>query len=200
MKQIKRKLVAALALTLGSLAVGLPAGATTMVYYGTEKLATDCSFVVLGRVVTLEAGYHDAIFGGNHHEIYTWTTVQVDRAWGWREPTELITLEESGGTVGKRTSVVDGLPRFEVGDEVLVFVEQRPDGHYKTFGMFLGAMRVERDGGGKAYLVRPQEAEGAAVVEAGFGADLMTPAADGRFELDAFVAALRDLMIAQGRD
>jgi hypothetical protein len=200
MNRITRKRAAALWLALGVLALGQPASATTMLYYGTQKLATDCSFVVLGRVLTVEAGYHDAMFGDGHHEIYTWTTLQVERTWGWSAPAEMITIEEAGGTVGTRTSIVDGLPRYEVGDEVIVFVEQRPDGHYKTFGMFLGAMRVERDADGQAFAVRSMDAAGTRIVDAGHGADLTPPAAEGRFELEAFLTALESCLSGQGRN
>lgn len=182
------------------LSVGVaPTHATTMVYYGTEKLLEDCSFVVLGRVVGVECSYHDAVYGGNHHEIYTFTTIAIDRSWGKGSPTGTIVIEEAGGMVGTRVSTVDGLPQYSLGQEVLVFVERRPDGHFKTFGMFLGALTVQREPGGRAFLVRPALPAGTGLVDAGFDRDLIEADSLNHFDLEAFMTTLTQRTEGKGR-
>ncbi|MFB3909011.1 MAG: hypothetical protein ACE15D_11475 [Candidatus Eisenbacteria bacterium] len=196
-----RRAIPAAAVLLGLLAIAGPVSttqATSLVYYGTEKLLADCDFVILGKVVADEADFHDARYAGEDREIYTYTTLDVIDSWGWAGAEPFLTLEEIGGQAGSVVSIVDGVPRFFVGEEVLVFVERRPDGHYKTFGMFLGALPVLRDGAG-ARLIRPSTPEGTTAVEAGLGADIVPPGPDGRFALDPFVDAIAHHYQAEGR-
>lgn len=181
-----------LALALGAMVLLIgarPSRATTMLYYGTEKLLEDCSFVVVGQVETVEFVYHDERFGFGSHEIYTLTTIIPSRSWRWENPQERIVIEEIGGVVGRRVSTVDGLPHFSPGEEVLVFVEQRPDGHYKTFGMFLGAFRAE-EAEGRLLWTRPQVLPGTTVVPSPFNQELAPMDAQGRIDRAAFLEAI----------
>jgi hypothetical protein len=182
------------------LLVGAPVTqATTMVYYGTEKLLEDCSFLVFGRVTAVQSAYHDAVHGGSHHEIYTFTTIAIDRSWREGVPAGSIVIEEVGGSVGARVSTVDGLPTFAPGAEVLLFVERRPDGHFKTFGMYLGALTVQRDADDRAFLVRPDVPARTRVVDTGYARDLIEPDAQGRFSLDTFLTAVDRHESGKGR-
>jgi hypothetical protein len=181
------------------LAAATSTQATTMVYYGTEKLLDDCSFVVLGRVTGVQCAYHDAVYGGTNHEIYTLSTIAIDRTWGDGAPVGTMVIEEIGGSVGTRVSNVDGVPRFTAGDEALLFVERRPDGHFKTFGMYLGVLAVQRDPAGQAFLLRPEVPAGTTVVEAGFARDLIEPDALGRFPMDPFLDAIARRESGEGR-
>lgn len=173
--------------------------ATTLVYYGTEKLLDDCEFVIQGRVVENQCAYHDTIYDSNRHEIYTFTTIEVERSWAWDNPTATITLEEIGGQVGTRISTVDGIPRFVEGTEVLVFVERRPNGHFKTFCMFLGAFTVTRDPEEGIFLNRPVRVAGTKVLDGDYGNELITPDAMGQYALGPFIEALESRLDAEGR-
>ncbi len=192
------KILGGLLCVLALCAGVMTASATTMMYYGTQKLLTDCAFVVQGRVISSECAYHDDLHGGAHHEIYTFTTIEIDRAWGAANPGATIVIEEIGGRVGTRHSIVAGIPRFMVGDETLLFIERRPDRHLKTCGMFLGAFRVEQ-AAGEIHLTRPAVPRGTTVFPSEFSQELVAADEEGHFELGAFIDAMELQLIREGR-
>ena len=58
---------------------------------------------------------------------------------------DTITFRVPGGQVGRYRSVTVGAPMFESGDEVVLFLTQKPDGLPFVFGLNQGVFRVRRD-------------------------------------------------------
>jgi hypothetical protein len=61
---------------------------------------------------------------------------------------ETVTLKHRGGTFGDLTIHISGMPRFTPGEEVLLFLEDDPEGEkdmYYTVGMIQGLFRIETD-------------------------------------------------------
>jgi hypothetical protein len=96
--------------------------------------------VVEGRVVSVEAKFRE-----DHQFIYTYVTIDVDDTHKGRLTTNRIVLEELGGMANGIEAVVEGVPEFEAGERVLVFLEARDEGLYKTYGWVQGKYRIETD-------------------------------------------------------
>lgn len=70
-------------------------------------------------------------------------------------PPATIVLELLGGAVGGEELIVDGMPRFAVGDEDILFVSGNGRAACPLYGMMHGRYAIERDPVAKrAYVVR----------------------------------------------
>ncbi len=136
-----RAALAALAITLSVTAPG-PAGSTTLLKMGVERLSRDAVMVVQGHVAWDYAARPDP-----DAPIYTYTGIEVSRCVAGECP-EAVTLKHRGGTVGEWTLYIPGMPRFTPGREVLLFLENDPEGEkdlYYTVGMIQGFFDVTTD-------------------------------------------------------
>ena len=67
-------------------------------------------------------------------------------------PGDTITLEELGGTVGDRRLEVPDVPRFTVGEAVLLCVHRTELGRWETYGATQGKFAVTRDRQGQVWV------------------------------------------------
>ena len=74
-----------------------------------------------GRVVAIESSWDAAA-----DTIYTHVTLDVVRAWGLPGSPARIVVKQLGGVVGDIAFVVGGQARFEIGEEVMLFLDVRP--------------------------------------------------------------------------
>jgi hypothetical protein len=56
-----------------------------------------------------------------------------------------ITVRLPGGRVGHLTAAVDGTPRFNAGEEAVVFLERAPAGGFSVAAWVEGTFRIGRD-------------------------------------------------------
>ena len=120
---------------------GSSAEATVMVELTLEDMARDAVAIVHGRVV--RSGGHLAIRDGSA-EPFTVTTLDVVE-WVKGPGGDQIELREIGGELGgdQGGMAIDGVPNYDVGEEVVVFLENDPDGDfYRTYGMVQGKFVV----------------------------------------------------------
>ena len=134
--------------------------ATVMVEVDLDTMARDAVAIVHGRVA--HRSTHLALTNGRDPEPYTVVTLVADE-WLKGPGGGEVVLREMGGEYGRggRAGVtVSGSPRYEVGEEVIVFVERdRVDPRfYRTFGMVQGKFQVRR--GDPDVVVRDTEAVG----------------------------------------
>ena len=91
------------------------ARATTIERMSLEKMSRTAKVIVRARCVgnstTQDAG-----------EIWTFTNFAVEEVWRGAAPAQ-ITVRLLGGRAGNLTSSVSGVPRFQAGEEVLLFLE-----------------------------------------------------------------------------
>jgi hypothetical protein len=157
--------LAALVVTLVVTAPGL-VGSTTLLLMELDQLGTNAVMVVQGHVAWDYAAQPAA-----DRPIYTYTGVEVSRCIAGTCP-ETVTLKHRGGTVGEWTLYISGMPRFTPGQEVVLFLENDPDGEkdmYYTVGMVQGFFVVTTD---------PDTGEKTAVQQLG-GVTLAAPGPDG---------------------
>jgi hypothetical protein len=115
------------------------ASATTLRHLDTRDLTLESHEIVIGQVESVRS-YWDAA----HTRIFTDVTVRVTRAVKGGAA-ERIVLTEIGGEVGDARYSVPGVPRFQPGDEALVFVWRDARGRRQVNGFAQGAFEVRRD-------------------------------------------------------
>ncbi|MEZ4654326.1 MAG: hypothetical protein R3E12_12240 [Candidatus Eisenbacteria bacterium] len=173
----------------GLVATHTPVGATSVILQGTTNLLDNANSVVTGTVVSVEARVRP-----EHKFIYRYVTVEVSEVLKGTSvaPGQRIVLEELGGTVDKQTVTVPGVPQFEVGERVLTFLEDRPDGFYRTWGMIQGKFAFETDPAiGREILTRPAEWTDTYLASNGEATDLIPIRPDGSFFADPLLDAIR---------
>jgi hypothetical protein len=120
-----------------TLALCLPARATVMVPLDTQALTARADRVVLG-VVEAQASR----WSSDHQSIFTEAKVRVTKSYkGATQPGEIIVVRREGGTADGIGMRVFGAASFNVGEEVLVFLEQRGAAAW-TVGMAQGKLSV----------------------------------------------------------
>ncbi|MEZ5420084.1 MAG: matrixin family metalloprotease [Vicinamibacterales bacterium] len=98
-----------------------PALAQASVRVTDEALAASSAAAVQGRVAATSAQWDTAA-----DTIYTFITIDVSRSWGLDGAPARVVVKQLGGVVGDVAFLVGGQARFEVGEEVLVFLDVRP--------------------------------------------------------------------------
>jgi hypothetical protein len=170
--------------------VATPALATSMVLEGTANLLHRADTVVTGRVISVETRMNS-----EHQFIYRYVTLEVSEVFkGSAFPGSLIELEELGGQIDRLIHHVPGVPVYEVGEEVLSFLEDREDGRYRTYGMIQGKFRLEPDARGRWILTRPSEWTDTYLADMGDAADLTAIRADGSYLAEPLLEAIREEM------
>jgi hypothetical protein len=130
-----------------------------------------------------------------HRFIYTYVTLEVSEVLkGSRTaPGQLIVLEELGGRIDRLIHHVPAVPEFEVGEQVLSFLENRPEGLFRTYGMIQGKFRFETDArSGREILTRPAEWTDTYLAHDGEAYDLTAVRPDGSFLADPLLDAIRN--------
>lgn len=116
------------------------AHATVMVEVQIEDMIRDADVIVHGVIersdvrLSLRAG---------HSEPQTITRVRVTR-WLKGQGGARVVIREIGGEMQGRGLRIDGIPRYAVGEEVVVFLTRLERDVYRTYGMAQGKMLVRR--------------------------------------------------------
>jgi hypothetical protein len=113
------KLIALFALTTCLAVPELVAASSRVV--ADDVLARASAAAVHGRVVALESSWDTTA-----DTIYTHVTLDVVRSWGLKDSPARIVVKQLGGVVGATALVVGGQARFDVGEEVFLFLDVRP--------------------------------------------------------------------------
>jgi hypothetical protein len=130
-----------------ALAFAPVAFATTMLEQDVTALAKSAAVVVRARVLASEARWT-----ADRARIVTDTELEVLEAWKGA-PAARIVVMQPGGIVGELGQKVDGVARFEPGEEVVVFLEPRGD-RFSVAGMTQGAFHLARSSDGKTVFAR----------------------------------------------
>jgi hypothetical protein len=137
---LRRRLVRRGAQLLAALLALQPstAGATVVHHLGLDDLARRAEAVVEGRVVAERSYWEKGM-------IVTSVTIKVSRCHAGRcaGATEVI-LRSPGGAVGDEVMVVDGAPRFRLGEKLLV-LGRGPAQDMRAIGLRLGVFHIQRD-------------------------------------------------------
>jgi hypothetical protein len=118
------------------LAVGGAAKATTLVHMSVAQMSRAAQVIVRARCLENSTGWDAG-------EIWTFTSFEVQEVWQESAPPR-ITVRLLGGRAGNLTSSVAGVPRFHVGEEVVLFLERTPRGDFSVVSWEQGTFRIRR--------------------------------------------------------
>jgi hypothetical protein len=118
------------------LVVGCAVQATTLVRLSVAQMSRVAHAVVRARCVENSTGWDAG-------EIWTFTSFEVQELWQGSAPPR-ITVRLLGGRAGNLTSSVSGVPRFRVGEEVVLFLEKTPRGDFSVISWEQGTFRIRR--------------------------------------------------------
>lgn len=171
-------------LTLILMAFGLGAQATVVESLTLSRALELSSDIVIGQAMASES------FMTSSGVIYTQTSVRVDEVLhGHAAPGAMLLVRELGGEVGSLGMKVEGVARFEVGENVLLFLEPAAGGEaYRTLGLFQGAYNLRELSG---VTIATQKHSDGAVQAGGYGAGMPTCIPLGSFISDIAVAGAR---------
>lgn len=132
----KFSVVAAFAFVLGA---RLPpnVSATTIARMSIEKMARTTPLIVRARCVGNSTRWDSG-------EIWTFTNFQIEETWRGATAAS-IAVRLLGGRVGNLTSTVSGVPRFQPGEEVILFLEPTGRGDFSIVSWAQGTLRILRD-------------------------------------------------------
>lgn len=141
-----RDVVSALAVLLCLLSA---TSARATVYVATDfpTLVAEARAIVVGRVVALESRWTDG-----RHGIETLVTVEVEQSLKG-DPGTSVTLRTPGGQMGPYLSIMPGAPRFNEGDEVVLFLTGDGPALPHVLGLAQGVFRIAVDAAGRRVVV-----------------------------------------------
>jgi hypothetical protein len=167
------------------LAAASPAAATVFLPADFREMVNASRAIVHARVLDVRSQT-----AGDRRSIATYVTVQVEQHLkGSLGPT--ITFRVPGGEVGRYRRIIVGAPRFDRGDEVVLFLASRGPSVPYLFGLSQGVYRISRAAG--APIVTPP-----AVMAKGTGAERVVRGDPARrpLPLDAFAREVRTIVEA----
>jgi Matrixin/Putative Ig domain len=176
----RRSHILSLVACLLVVAFGEAAFATTAVIPRDDEMVVESRAIVTGRVIGLSTGA-----SASTGFVYTYIRLEVNAVLKGKIGEHEIVLKELGGETSDLGTQICGMPRFELGQEVFLYLNTWPDGALRVHQGFLGKFNIRRDPStGGAFVERQMEGEDT-VIMAGPGAgsgDNKT----NRSELDAY--------------
>ena len=127
--------------------------ATTVVPPTFEQLVDQAQEIFQGTVTDVKSQW---IGEGDERHIVSYITFQVKDALKGA-PGKSFTMRAFGGTVDGETMVIGDAPKFEVGDEDILFVENNGSQVIPLVGLMHGRFHVRKDQTGKALVTTNED-------------------------------------------
>lgn len=123
-----------------ALALAAPLAASSVLPVSFERLSRSAGRVVAGEVLSVESEY------GADGYIYSNVTLRVRQASPRQLEGKRFRFRTLGGEVGGRRLTIQGMPRFEAGQNVALFLHDASDSALgPTVGLWQGVFFLERD-------------------------------------------------------
>ena len=111
--------------------------ASTVVLMELDALVAESDSIVQGIVEHVESRWEDTY-------VFTYATVRIDDPLkGDRSRT--LTIRQVGGSVGDREVFISGMPRFEPGMSLILFLTDSQNGTFHVTGMNQGSYVISQD-------------------------------------------------------
>jgi hypothetical protein len=111
--------------------------ATTLARLSIDQLAAAADATARLRCTSVESRWENG-------QIWTVTSFDVVETMKGALPAQ-ITVRLPGGRVGHLTATIDGTPKFNAGDEAVVFLERSRAGGFSVAAWVEGTFRIRRD-------------------------------------------------------
>ena len=165
---------------LAIVAAARPASSTSVLAPTFDEMVRRAESVIVARVVATRSAWVDSRSG---RSIVTDVTVSIERT--LKGPTYAErSFEFLGGTVGDDTLTVEGIPRFQIGDRDVLFINEQGRPASPVVGFMYGRFHIVRDPAGTE-MVRTHD-----------GRPLASTADVGNARPPARVAPVRPLTLA----
>jgi len=111
------------------------AEATTFLRMSLAQMSGSARMIVRARCLAVGAIWDSG-------EIWTRTTFEVAETWRGASGSRLIAVRLLGGTLGNISSRVSGIPRFQPGEEAVLFLEPSANGDFSIVSWQQGTFRI----------------------------------------------------------
>jgi len=122
---------------VAALLVCAGASATTLMHMSVARMTDAADVIVHAQCVGSATGWDEG-------EIWTFTSFQTLEVWKGAAAAH-ITVRLLGGRAGNLTSSVAGVPHFQPGEEVVLFLQASGRGDYSIVSWVQGTFRIRRD-------------------------------------------------------
>ena len=112
--------------------------ASSAVQPSDEELIIGARAIVSGEVVEISTAVQNGI-------VFSYIRLQVAEVWKGEIRQSDIVLKQPGGEAGDLGTLIYGMPRFEVGKRVLVYLDTWADGALRVHQWFLGKYDITED-------------------------------------------------------
>ncbi len=168
----------------------LTLGATTVEELSFDEVVARSAAIVHGKVVGSRTSW-------DPERVAIWTHYDIQvRAALKGGPGSILTISEPGGEVDGKHMQIAGAPRYQIGEEVVVFAAETPIGYLRTCGWGQGKFQVLPAAGAASGRVVQRAPLTVRTLSTG-GERAVSPD-DGR-DLAAFLARVRALVASQRR-
>lgn len=124
--------------------------ATTVVAPAFERLVSQSDYIVRAVVKSVSSELKD---DGQNRHIITKVALEVKETISGTPPQPLVLLMV-GGKVGEEEMVIEGAPKFQVGDEDILFVSGNGRKMNPLVALMHGRYPIKRDAAGREYVAR----------------------------------------------
>ncbi len=114
------------------------AAATTLMRMSLAQMARAAKLIVRARCVANSIVWDEG-------EIWTRTTFDVEESWGGPPGARQIAVRLLGGSLGNITSRVSGIPRFQPGEDAVLFLEPSRNGDFAIVSWQQGTFRIRQN-------------------------------------------------------
>jgi hypothetical protein len=121
---------------------GLSVSASVLIHLTFDEMTQQSSAILLGRCVEVRS-----VWSADRRQIYTENVFEVNEYYKG-DLGRRVVISEPGGEIGNMVYEVSGVPRFEVGEQAVLFVWTGPSGRHQVIGFTQGKFAVERDSAG----------------------------------------------------
>jgi hypothetical protein len=122
---------------IATLAACAGARGTTLMHMSVAKMTGAADLIARARCIGNATGWDEG-------EIWTFTAFETEEVWKGAAAAR-ITVRLLGGRAGNLTSSVAGVPRFQAGEEVVLFLEATGRGDYSIVSWVQGTFRIRLD-------------------------------------------------------
>ena len=175
---------------VGAMLAATDASATSMARLSMDQMVAASELIVHGTVTEVWTERDER---GN---IWTRAQVEVDRVYKGDASTDLVVVDQRGGSYGGVMDVVESAPRYSVGEEAVIFLETLRNGHMVSVGMLQGKFNVTMDPYQKKKVVQHFTAPYGTTYDGRFAP---LPPAEGRVTLETLEQSI-EASVAQGWD
>jgi len=132
------------------LLASIPMRGTTVVPPKFSELVNESDYIVRAVVKSVKSEWREK---NQRRHIYTWVELEVLEVINGTPPQPLV-LQMLGGRVGDDEMVIEGMPRFAVGQEDILFVRGNGRQFFPLTAAMHGRYPIVREKSGQAYVMR----------------------------------------------